>query len=724
MKFRFLIFILLTSVYSTDAQNIEKLKQVSLEEIWGGKFSQEYINDIQSMNDGESYTVLEYGDSGSEINKYSYSSFNKISNIVKGSELIDAPFFTNYTFSSDENKILLATEVSQVYRHSYTAKHYIYNINSSKLIELSIGEEQEPTFSPDGSKVAYVSDNNIYIFNLESSKTTQVTTDGKKNELINGITDWVYEEEFSFVRAFEWSPDSKYVAYLKFDERNVPEISMDIFGEDLYPTQMRFKYPKAGEDNSKVSIHVYNVNKQEEKTVGINNGDNYIPRLKWNNSNHSLSYIIMNRHQNDLKLNLVDAYTMKQTTLLHETSNTYIDINDNLTFLKDNSFIWTSEKEGFNHLYLYNSTGKLIKKITKGNWEVTSFYGYDNISKKLFYQSTEEGSINRSIYSRGSRGNKKVNLSKNKGTNSANFSKYFKYYINTHSDANSPNTYSLTKSINGKIIKVIEANEGLKNTLSQYNLTPKEFFTIKTGDNVKLNAWIMKPSNFDTNKKYPVLMYVYGGPGSQTVENSWGYSNYMWFQMLAENGYIVVSVDNRGTGGKGADFKKITYKELGKYEINDQIEAAKFLSKLPYIDGKRIGMFGWSFGGYMSSLAMTKGADTFKMGIAVAPVTNWRFYDSIYTERYMQTPQENTSGYDKNSPINYVSKLKGSYLLVHGSADDNVHYQNTMRMIEALVQENKQFDLFIYPDKNHGIYGGNTRLHLYGKMTNFIYNNL
>ncbi len=721
IKYLVLVFVMLTSF--VDAQQTQT-KNVTLDEIWGGQFSQEYINDIQSMNNGDYYTVLEYSNTGTSIDKYSYSSFKKVSTIVNGADLLDAPFFTSYIFSPNEKQVLLATEATQIFRHSFTAKYYLYDIASKSLRELSSGVEQEPTFSPDGKKIAYVRDNNIYVVDLASNTEKQITKDGKRKEIINGITDWVYEEEFAFVRAFEWSPDSKYIAYIKFDEKDVPEISMDIFGTTLYPQQLQFKYPKAGEKNSVVSLHIYDVDNNSTKTVPTEKGDVYIPRIKWNKQKHSLSYILLNRHQNDLKLNLVDASSLKEKTLIHEQSNTYIDVTDNLTFLADNSFIWTSEKDGFNHIYLYNSVGKLIKQVTKGNWEVTDFYGYDAKGKRLYYQSTELGSINRGIYSIKLNGKSKRELSKDEGTNSAIFSKNFKYYINTFSDGNSPNTYTLRKASNGKIINVIEDNSALKNTLSNYKLTDKKFLTIKTEEGVELNAWMMKPVDFDSTKQYPVFMYVYGGPGSQTVQNSWAGSNYMWFQMLTEKGYIVVSVDNRGTGGKGADFKKVTYKELGKYEIEDQIASAKYLGSLPYVDKNRIGMFGWSFGGYMTSLAMTKGADVFKMGIAVAPVTNWRFYDSVYTERYMQTPQENESGYDGNSPINYVSLLKGHYLLIHGSADDNVHYQNTMRMVEALVQANKQFDLFIYPDKNHGIYGGNTRLHLYNKMTKFIEDNL
>ena len=700
-------------------------KAISLEDIWGGKFSPEYINSIQSMANGKYYTVLEYGENGTSIDKYSYSSLNKITTVVKGSDLPDAPFFTSYKFSPNENSILLATETSAIYRHSYTANHFLYNLDNKSLTEISSGVEQEPSFSPDGSKIAFARENNIYIYNIKDKTETQVTTDGKKNEIINGITDWVYEEEFAFVRAFEWSPDSRYIAYIKFNEKEVPEMSIDIFESSLYPEQMKFKYPKPGEHNSKVSLHMYSLSSKITEEVKFEHDEDfYIPRLKWNKQKHNLSFVVMNRHQNDLKLNLVNASSLDIRTLLHETSETYIDISNNLTFLEDNSFIWTSEKDGFNHIYHYNSVGKLKRQITKGKWEVTDFYGYSEEDKRLYYQSTENGSINRGVYSIKLSGSSKKSLNTEPGTSSANFANDYEYYIHTYSNSNQANIYSLCRAKDGKEITVIENNSALNKTISEYPISRKKFLTIKTNNGSVMNAWIIKPTDFNPSLQYPVLMYVYGGPGSQTVTNSWGGTNYLWFEMLAEKGYIVISVDNRGTGGKGAAFKKSTYKELGKFEIEDQIAAAKYFGEYPYVDKDRIGMFGWSFGGYMTSLAMTKGADTFKMGIAVAPVTNWRFYDSVYTERYMQTPQENASGYDDNSPINYVSKLKGSYLLVHGSADDNVHFQNTMKMIEALVQANKQFDLFVYPDKNHGIYGGNTRLHLYTKMTKYIEDNL
>ena len=580
-------------------------------------------------------------------------------------------------------------------------------------------------FSPDGKKIAYAKANNLFIYDIESQSNTQITTDGNKNTIINGITDWVYEEEFAFVRAFDWSKDSKKIAFIRFDESQVPEFSMSIFKKDLYPKTETFKYPKAGEKNSVVSLHLYNVDTKSTKKVDLSQySDFYIPRIKWTNDANVLSAQVLNRHQDNLDLLFIDGNTGAEKVVLNEKDKAYVDITDNLTFLKDNSFIWTSEKDGFNHIYLYDKTGKLKNQITKGNWEVTNYYGFEEKTKTIFYQSVESGSINRAVYKINLNGKNKIKLTQNTGANSATFSPNFQYFINTFSTTSQPTTYTLNESKTGKQVQVIENNEALASKLKSYELPQKEFFVLKTEKGNELNAWIMKPKDFDASKKYPVFMIQYSGPGSQQVVNQWGSSNEYWFMMLTQQGYIVACVDGRGTGFKGAAFKKITQNQLGKYEVEDQIDAAKVIGNYPYVDKSRIGIWGWSYGGFMSSNCILKGNDIFKMAIAVAPVTNWRFYDSVYTERYMQTPQENPNGYDDNSPINFVDKLKGKFLLIHGSADDNVHVQNSMQMMEALIQANKQFDSQIYPDKNHGISGGKTRIQLYNKMTTFIQDNL
>ena len=703
--------------------SLAQVKEITLENIWNGSFRTERMEVLHSMKNGQQYSVLNFNRStrSTSIDLYDYKTQSKVAALVDSKDLEAIPYFTNYTFSADESKIILATEVESIYRRSTLGVFFVYDIASKQLQKVSDSKIQEPTFSPDASQVAYGFNNNLYLKDLKSDREKQITFDGEKNKIINGITDWVYEEEFAFVRAYEWNADGQKIAFLRFDETAVPEFSMDVYGQALYQTQQVFKYPKAGEQNAVVSLHIYDLNKDLTNEVKLEKSYNdfYIPRIKWTSEASILSAQYINRHQNELDLWAIDTASNTSSILLTETDAAYVDVTDNLTFLKDNSFIWTSEKDGHNHLYHYSKKGKLINQLTKGNWEVTAYYGCDERNKRIYYQSVENGSINRDVYAVGLNGKKKRRLSAKTGTNAAAFSADFTYYINTFSSAITPPIYTLNSSSDGQVLKTIKTNDALVEKLGAYNISDKVFSILSVNGN-DLNMWTIKPLGFDPNKSYPMLMYQYSGPGSQEVANRWNDSNDYWYQMLAQQGYYVVCVDGRGTGFKGANFKKVTYMNLVKYETEDQIAAAKQLSKLPYIDESRIGIWGWSFGGQMSTNCLFKGSSIFKMAIAVAPVTNWRFYDTIYTERYMRTPQENAAGYDDNSPFNYPEKLEGDYLLVHGSADDNVHLQNTMRMVEALVQADKQFEWAIYPDKNHGIYGGNTRLHLYKKMTNFL----
>jgi dipeptidyl-peptidase-4 len=717
MKKILLLFIAITSIATAQK------KDLTLEKIWNGSFRSERMNELNSMN-GDFYTLLNFNieTRSTSVDKYSYETLEKVGTIVDSKNLNNLKYFETYAFNNNETKLILGVDIQPIYRRSTLGNFYVYDIASKSLQLIDKDKIQEPTFSPDSKKIAYAKNNNIYIKNLENNTTTQITFDGKKNNIINGICDWVYEEEFEFVRAFKWSNDSKNIAYLRFDESEVPTFSMDIYGKTLYPTQQVFKYPKAGEKNSIVTLNLYNVSNQKSTKIDLGNYE-YIPRFKWTQDANILSATTLNRHQNNLNLYLVNANDFTTKIVLNETDPAYVDVTDNLTFLKDNSFIWTSEKDGFNHIYHYSKNGKLINQVTKGNWEVTDFYGVDENLKTVFYQSTENGSINRTVYSIKLNGKNKTLLSPNTGTNDASFSKNKHYFINTFSSATTPPIYTLYNE-NGKKLKEVLNNNALANKLKNYQLSPKEFFTLKT-PNGNFNAWMIKPTNFNSNNKYPLFMTQYSGPGSQSVSNSWNSYNDYWYKLLAEKGYIIVCVDGRGTGFKGRYFKKITYKELGKYEVEDQIEAAKELGKKPFIDASEIGIWGWSYGGFMSANCILKGNDVFKMAIAVAPVTSWRFYDSIYTERYMQTPQENPSGYDDNSPLNFANQLKGKLLLVHGSGDDNVHFQNTMQFSNALIEANKPFDEAIYPDRTHSIYRGkNTRLHLYNKMTKFIEQNL
>ena len=701
---------------------ISQKRDITLEDLWKNySFYPKTYSGLNSMNDGEYYSKMQQDKNEQKIIKYRFKDGAQILTLFNNSNF-NIPNITDYSFSNDEKKILLKTETEKIYRYSSKSIYYVYNIFTEQLNKVSNNKIMHATLSPEGDKIAYVLDNNLFIKDLFNGKITPITNDGKKNHIINGSSDWVYEEEFGLVRAFEWAPDGKNIAYYKFNETFVKEFSMDLFKGGLYPTQEKFKYPKAGEENSVVKIYFYNLEKKQNTFIYTEKDYEYFPRIKWTQDPNKLVIFGMNRHQNELDFIVVNATDASNNVLFTEKDKYYIDVHDNLTFLPDQNFIWTSEKSGFNHIYMRGLDGSEFQ-LTKGDWEVTAFDGFDSDKMEIYYRSTEEGSINRTLYMLNLETGKKTKLSTQIGNNSVKFSKNLKYYMNSYSNANKAPYYTLHRS-NGKQLKILEDNSVFNLKMEAFNLAPKEFFTIQTEPGVELNAWMIKPPDFDDTKKYPLYMFLYGGPGSQQVKNSFGWTDYYWHQMLAQKGYVVACVDNRGTGGKGAEFKKMTYKELGKYETIDQINAAKYFGSLNYIDANRIGIQGWSYGGYMSSLAITKGADIFSLAIAVAPVTNWRYYDNIYTERYMQTPQENASGYDENSPINHVEKLKGDYLLIHGSADDNVHVQNTYEMVSALVKANKQFDLFIYPDKNHGIYGGNTRYHLYKKMTDFILDRL
>lgn len=714
------VFLFLMACKENSTKTTDKpsgTKEIKLSEIWDGTFSPKTMNALDSMN-GDFYSLLNTDDNGNTtVDKYSYATLEKVATIVSSSDLKKLESFSSYSFNNDETKIILGTDFEKIYRHSFKGTFYAYDIATKKLS--LIGQEiQEPIFSPDNKKIAYAKGNNLFIKDVSKNSITQVTNDGKINSIINGISDWVYEEEFAFVRAFEWSNNSKYLAFLRFDESKVPTFSMDIVGKSLYPNQQVFKYPKAGEKNADVTLHMYSVFAKSSKKIALGNYE-YIPRIKWTNDGNYLVATTLNRHQNNLKLHKVSALRSSSIELLNETDKAYIDITNNLTFLVDNSFIWTSEKDGFNHIYHYDFNGKLINQITKGDWEVTKYYGFNEEKKTIYYQSVENGSTNRGVYSIGLNGKNKKLLSNKDGQNIAAFSTNLNYFINTFSSTEIPPIYSLYTA-EGELLKVIKDNAKLKEDLAEYKMSPKEFSSININGN-DLNMWMIKPVDFDENKVYPMLMFQYSGPGSQQVGNKWNIDKDYWHNMLAQKGMIVVCIDGRGTGFKGADFKKLTQKELGKYEVEDQIAAAKKLSKRSYIDEDNIGIWGWSYGGFMSTNALLKGNDIFSTAIAVAPVTSWRFYDTVYTERYMQTPQENASGYDDNSPINYADKLEGNYLLVHGTGDDNVHVQNSYRMINALIEANKQFDQHFVPDRAHGIRKGkNVRLNLFTKMTNYV----
>lgn len=702
-------------------------KRITLDDIWSrATFRPNSISSIRSMQDGEHYCVL----TRTGIEKYSYKTGEKVGVVCAfvdpmRKSVKPMPPIESYEFSQDEQKILLSAEFEPIYRHSGVSSYYVYTVADGTMQRITMGGKQRlTTFSPDGKMVAYVRDNNLYIMALNSLKETQVTFDGKFNEVINGTTDWVYEEEFAITRGFYWSPDSKRIAFYRFDESKVKQYSMQMWG-NLYPENYTYKYPKAGEDNSVVDVMIYDL--ESEKTLKLNIGsqnDQYMPRIQWTQNPNVLAMMRMNRLQDKMELLLADARTGAITPLYTEEDDAYVEVPDTWMFLKDGKhMLLTSERDGFNHIYMYDLNGKMVNQITKGSYDVVSVCSVDEKEGIIYYLSHETSPLNKELYSIDFKGKKKKRLSDQPGWYSASFSANSKYYISTFTDANTPPVYALHMNT-GKLLKTLEDNADLRERMREYGVGHKTFGTLTTTLGSDLNYYIILPPDFDSTKKYPLFFYVYGGPGNQQVTNSYGYSDYYWFHLLAQNGYVVACFDGRGTGGRGAHFKKMTYKNLGKMECEDACEAARWFGKKSWIDETRIGIFGWSFGGYLSTLSILKGHEVFKSAIAVAPVITWRYYDNIYTERFLQRPQDNPRGYDDNSPLNFANLLEGNYLLVHGTGDDNVHFQNAVDMVTALENAGKQFEFRIYPNKNHSIYGGNTRLNLYELMTDFIYRKL
>ncbi|MEN9973372.1 MAG: hypothetical protein RIS20_1719 [Bacteroidota bacterium] len=700
-------------------------QDLSVERIWKNyEFNPKRIGGYQAMNDGEHYIKVSDG------SFYVYS-MNDVSDkgvlFLDGSKLVldgKQIAFDDFQFNSDESKLLLLTNVASIYRRSFQAVYYLYDLKNNKLSLLDPVHSPQTLaeYSPDGTKVSFIYGNDIFVKTIATGKVEKLTQDGKRNKIINGTTDWVYEEEFAITKAYGWSPDSKYIAYLRFDEKAVHEYSMDTYG-GLYPESYTFKYPKAGEVNSIVTAHCVSLDSKKAQQISLGTYE-YIPRLNWSSTSNQLIIQTMNRHQNELNYWLVDVIKGKVSSknFFTEKSKTYIDIDDNLLILKDGkSILRTSEESGYRHIYQLNFDGS-VKQITTGPWDVIDFLGFDETSKQIYYSSAEKGAIHKSIYSVETTGGNKRDLTPTIGYNEAEFLNGMHYFIHTYSNANQAPVYTLCKS-DGSVVRLLESNQTFMDKLKKERLSTKQFIVVNA-NGVKLNASVILPVGFDPAKKYPMYVNVYGGPGHNEVLDNWDGNDYMFHQLLAQKGYIVFQVDPRGTMYQGEEFKKSTYLQLGKLEIEDVINAVKEYSKNSFVDASRVGIMGWSYGGFMASLGITKGADVFKMAIAVAPVTNWRYYDNIYTERFMRTPQENADGYDRNSPINYVDNIKGKYLLIHGAADDNVHFQNTMDMTTALVKANKQFELFVYPNKNHGIYGGNTRNHLFQMMLNFIEANL
>ena len=701
-------------VGSLAAQNGSK--RVDLKEITDGQFRQvTNIGEMRSMPDGEHYTAM--NDARNMIIKYSYRTGNPVDTLFNTEKARECTFdkFDGYTISSTGHHILVWRDTEPIYRRSFKANVYDYDVrrNYVKPISDSKGKQMIPTFSPDGRMVAYVSDNNIWIRKFDYDTEVQVTKDGEMNKILNGITDWVYEEEFAVTNLMAWSPNSEQLAFVRFDESEVPEYSMQMFGEGLYPGYYNYKYPKAGEKNSKVTLHSYDVTTKDTKELKVPvEADSYIPRIVFTNNDDQLAVMTLNRHQNVFNMYYANPKSGVFRLILRDENKAYVDSEWlNSIHFYANSFSYVNEQDGYAHIYLYSPTGVMQRQVTKGNWDVTAFLGYDEATKTVYYESAEESPIRRAIYKIDAKG-VKTKLSTQEGTNNATFSDNFAYYVNQYSNANTPVKITVNETKSNKVLRVLQDNA---------RLVEKEFIKVRTASDYELNAWIVKPVDFDESKKYPVLMFQYSGPNSQQVLDKYSFD---WEQYLAANGIITVCVDGRGTGARGEAFRKCTYLRMGELESKDQVEAAQALGKLPFVDKSRMAIWGWSFGGYNTLMAMSVGNGTFKAGIAVAPPTDWKYYDSVYTERFMRTPKENFEGYAATSPIRLAKDLQGKLLLIHGTADDNVHFQQTMDYAESLVQAGKQFEMQVYKDRNHSIYGGNTRYHLYTRMSNFLFDNL
>lgn len=732
MKKLFVLFYALMCLVTLQAQ------KVTLQDVANGTYRAQSIQGLKPMLDGEHYTQI--SKDHKRIVKYSFKTGKEVATIfdVATARNHKLKSFDNYIMSPDESLILIQTETKPIYRRSFTAIYYIYNVRNRTLEPLSNnGPQQVPLFSPDSHQIAFVRNNNIYLIKLLfGNSESQVTKDGEYNKVLNGIPDWVYEEEFSYNRAFDFSADSKMIAYVRFDESQVPMYSFPWYKGmapekteyTTYPGSYDYKYPKAGVVNSKVSVHSFDIKSRVTRKMELPvDSDGYVPRIKFTDDPEKLAIMTLNRHQNRFDLYMANPRSAICKVAIRDEAGQYIkeQAYSDITFYPEH-IVMMSERDGYNHLYLYTIGGNLVKQITKGKFEVKDFLGWDQKANVFYYTSNEGSPLRTAVYKIDGKG-KKTKLSTRTGTNNALFSKNLNYYINTYSSAQTPTLITLNNNKGQEMVTLLD-NKKLKSKTAQLNMPTKEFFSFKTSEGAELNGWMMKPANFNPSKKYPVIMHQYSGPGSQQVLDKWGIGSFgdggMFEAVMCDKGYIMVCVDGRGTGGRGAAFEKCTYLSIGVKEATDQAEAAKYLSTLPYVDGSRIGIWGWSYGGYNTLMSMSEGSGAFKAGVAIAAPTDWRFYDSVYTERFMRTPKENGDGYQASSAINRASKLKGKLLLIHGSADDNVHLQNFMEYSEALVQANIQFDTQIYTNRNHSIFGGNTRNHLMNRVANFFLQNL
>jgi len=721
MKKLFLLF-LVTIFITAFSQTL------TLEDIYKkGVLRSEGVSGFQPMPTSDCYTVrTENG-----IDKHHFATGEFISTLLTNENLhvlsekkLTLKNIESYSFSKNEDKILLATEVENIYRRTTKGFYYVFDIKENTLIPVgktSVDKISFPTFSDDGEKIAFVRNLNLFYMDVKTGKETQITFDGEENHILNGLPDWVYEEELSVSKTFTWSPNGKYLAYMRFDESHVKEFSMTIWGE-LYPEEYKYKYPKAGEDNSVVEIYVYDTENNKTEKIDIKTCvEIYYPRLFWLQNSTELMVLQLNRLQNQLEFVKYNVLNHNYSTVYTDTNPYWLNVADTYHFLPDNnSMILASERDCFNHIYFIDFKGN-VKQLTSGNWEVASIAYVNPKTKQIYYLSNETDRLGRDLYVIDFAGKKKTCLSNGMGWNTVSFSASGNYYLNTYSSPTQPNHFTINDN-KGKELRVLQDNTKLKNQMKEFNCVYREFFQFTTDEGITMDGWMMKPADFDATKKYPVLVYTYGGPGSMEVNRRFNVE--AWYQYLTQHGYIVACADGRGSGGRGDAFRKVIYKQMGKYESDDQIAFAKYLKTLSYVNPDRFGIWGWSFGGYLAALSLFKGEGAFSMAVAVAPVTNWRYYDNIYTERFMRTPQENPEGYDENAPMFYADKLHGKFLMIHGTADDNVHFQNAMDLAVALNNAGKQYDMFFYPNKNHFITGGNTRLHLYTMITEYIFKNL
>ena len=653
-------------------------------------------------------------------------STGKRTRLVEGASLVladsAAPLeVEEITWSADGRRLLVFANAQRVWRRYTKGVYYVYDLATRRLTPVSRapGWQMFAKFSPDGRMVGFVRDHDLFVTDLTTGVERRLTTDGSET-IINGTTDWVYEEELDLADAWRWSPDGKRIAYWRFDQSPVrPFTLVDELGQYSVPVQIR--YPKAGTANSTVRVGVLDLASGATTWLDVGGDpDVYIARMEWAASPRELIVQRLNRLQNRLDVLLADATTGRTRVLFTESDSAWVDVDDDLRFVGDGArFLWTSPRDGFNHVYLYNRDGTLARQVTRGDWEVSALYGADDRGW-LYFAGTAEGPRERHVYRVRFDGSRMERLTREPGTHAADFSPDMRWFVGTHSRVGSPPVYRLYES-GGRALRVLEDNAAVRDALARQRLGSVEFLQVPAADGVtRLNAWMMKPPDFDASRKYPVLMYVYGGPGSQTVTDAWGGKRWLWHQLLAQNGYVVVSVDNRGTGGRGEAFRQAVYLNLGRLESDDQIAAARHFASLPYVDPQRIGIWGWSYGGFMTALTAARGGELFRAGISVAPVTHWRLYDTIYTERYMRTPQLNPTGYRENSPMEHARGLTAHLLLIHGTGDDNVHAQNTTQLAETLLQLNRQFDLMLYPNRTHSIGDSEAQVHLFTLMTEWL----